>query len=147
MQPSVIYERLAANEALAGLIGTTSPIADNTRIYELQSLKERPKNVDTGYFIIIDMQESDIQYGRATPRMMQIWVHGLLEWSPDYGKIVQIQNQIDRVILPLVHQTGTDGIRLTQIRAEGRSRNLTDPGWKTATRNALYGVLYDEFNI
>jgi len=147
MQPSIIYETLANDDLLAGLLGTTAPIQPNTRIFELQSLNERP-NVDNGYFIILDFQESDqLNRHRLGPRILQIWVHTPLEWGADYDHIVRIQNQIDRLIMPLELIAGNDGVRLTLIEKHGRSRNTTDPGWKTATRNALYGVLYDESSI
>lgn len=147
MQPSIIYETLVNDSVLAGLLGTTSPIEPGTRVFELQSLNERPDVAD-GYFIVIDMQGSDqLNPYRLGPRMMQIWVHSPIEWGADYDHIVRIQNQIDRLIMPLEQAIGNDGVRLTLIKKHGRSKNTEDPGWRTATRNALYGVLHDEANI
>lgn len=144
MRPSIIYETLTTDDTLAGLLGTTAPIPERTRVFELQSCDERPL-VNDGYFIIIDMQETTMGTPhRFGPQIMQIWVHTPLETGADYGQITDILNQIDRLIMPLEQAIGNDGIRLTLIKKHGRSRNTEDPGWKTATRNGLYGVLYDE---
>lgn len=143
--PSIIYETLVADSALAGLLGTTAPIGDNTFIFELQSCDERPQVADGKYFVIIDMQETPManKY-RFAPQIMQIWIHTPIITGADYGQINKILNRIDELIKPLELVTGTDGIRLTLVELHGRSRNTEDPGWQTATRNALYGVLYDE---
>lgn len=144
MMPSVIYEILAADSSLAGLMGTSAPI--NGRIFELQSLDARPK-VDQGFFIVIDFQETTMGTPyRFGPQIMQIWVHTSMD-TPDYGTITRILNRIDELIMPLEQATGDDGVRLTQIQKHGRSRNTEDPGWQTATRNGLYGVLYDEAHV
>lgn len=141
MRPSIIHETLTADSPLAGLMGTTAPIQN--RIYELQSLDARPQ-VGSGFFIVIDMQETTMGTpDRFGPQIMQIWVHTSVD-SPDYGAITDILNRIDKLIMPLELVTGNDGIRLTQIQRHGRSQNTIDPGWKTATRNGLYGVLYNE---
>jgi hypothetical protein len=138
MMPSVIFERLAADATLAGLMGA------GERIFELQSVDERP--INTGYCIIIDMQETQTQLQQHLgPRTMQIWVHTPLDISRDYGVITTILNRVDDILLPLVNVTGVDGILMSQVFRHARSRNTIDPGWNTATRNALYSVLYDEF--
>jgi hypothetical protein len=141
MMPSAIYEILANDSTLQTLLGPTVP---NGRIYELQSVDQRP--VDTGYFVIIDMQETQTQLQQHLgPRTMQIWVHTPLDNTRDYGHINTILNRIDDLLLPVDQVTGNDGIRLAQVFRHARSRNTIDPGWKTATRNALYSVLSDEF--
>ena len=141
MMPSIIYETLENDLSLAGLLGTTVPI--QKRIFELQSCDERPK-VNNGYFIIIDMQDTPVRYRRFGPQNMQIWVHTPMMAGADYGMINKILNRIDNILIPLELVKGNDGVRLTLIEKRGRSKNLEDPGWKTATRNASYGVLYDE---
>lgn len=144
MMPSIIYEVLAADAPLAGLLGTTAPIAENTFIYELQSCDSRPQVGDGKYFIVIDFQETTMIRRRFGPQIVQVWVHTPMATGADYGHINKILNRIDQLIMPLQLITGTDGVRLTLIEQHGRSRNTIDPGWQTATRNALYGVLYDE---
>lgn len=141
MMPSVIYEKLVSDLPLAGMIGSVNGVP---AIFELQSVDERP--VHDKHFVVIDLQESRQALGGATfgPQVMQIWVHISSDVSRDFGEITKILNRIDSVILPLVHEVGTDGVRVTQVDRQGRSRNTIDPGWGTATRNALYGVLYDE---
>ena len=56
----------------------------------------------------------------------------------------RILNRVDSVLLGLEQVTGKDGIRVTRIRLSGRSRNLSDPGWRTTTWFATYSILYDE---
>jgi hypothetical protein len=145
MMPSIIYETLANDDRLAGLLGTTAPIAENTFIYELESCDERPAVADGKYFIIIAMKETTMgNRHRFGPQIMEIWVHTPMASGPDYGQINRILNRVDQLIMPLELIRGTDDVRLTLIEQHGRSTNTIDPGWGTATRNALYGVLYDE---
>jgi hypothetical protein len=138
MMPSIIYETLANDATLAGLMGP------GQRVFELQSIDERP--INDKYFVVIDFQETQTTLQQHLgPRTMQIWVHGIFDGGRDYGPITTILNRIDELLLPLENATGIDGIRLTLIQRHARSRNTIDPGWKTTTRNAIYSVLYDEF--
>lgn len=147
MMPSAVHELLAADATLAGL-GVTGD-----RIYEMQAIAqdERP-NADT-YFVVVDFQESTLfsqtyaglQNGiPKAPRVMDIAVHISWDKSREYNVINRILNRIDAILLPAEHVTGADGVRVTCIRPSGRSRNLLDDGWRTTTRHATYGILYDE---
>lgn len=149
MMPSVIYETLAADATLAVLLGWDGPVPmpEKTRIFELQSCDSRPL-VNDGFFIIIDMQETPMDTPfRFGPQIMQVWVHKPIENGADYGAITRILNRIDQLIVPLEQATGNDGVRLTLVKQHGRSENTEDPGWQTATRNGLYGVLYAEASV
>lgn len=147
MIPMYIYEALTGDATLE-----TQGITDG-RVLELQSVDERP--FDTGYFIIINWQESSsfsslISNQSAMPKMprvMTIWVHSPLDSGRDYRQIDKILNRIDTLLLPIEQQKGTDDIRVTCVTRQGRSGNLIDDGWKTITRNATYGVLYDEYAV
>lgn len=141
MMPSVLYELLANDSELADLLG------DGNRIFELQSVDERP--IDGGYFVIFDMQETviGIQSGDAPhlgEQTFQIWVHTPLDEEREYNDINAILNRIDELLLPIEHVTGDDGIRVTGVRLYSRSKNTRDPGWDTITRFGLYGVLFDQ---
>lgn len=141
MLPTIVYETLAADDDLQDL-GVTED-----RIFERQSLDERP--YDDGYTVVINWQESTMysqtysNLARA-PRVMTLWVHTPKDKTRDYRTIDQILNRIDILLLGIEQRTGTDGMRVTCIAKQGRSGNLIDDGWKTITRNATYGVLYDE---
>lgn len=138
MLPVTIYESIVGDEQLQDL-----GIAEG-RVFELQSVDERP--VDTGYFVIINWQESmlyPLSILRA-PRVMTVWVHTPQDETRDYRLIDRILNRIDDILLPIEHKIGSDSMRVTCITKQGRSGNLIDDGWKTITRNATYGVLYDE---
>jgi hypothetical protein len=119
-------------------------LGNGQRIFELQSVDERP--IADGYFVIIDMQEQEgLPFqGHYGPRAMQIWVHTPLDNDRTYNVINRILNRIDALILPIENQRGTDNIRCTMVEFHARSRNTFDPAWKTTTRSALYTVAYDE---
>lgn len=75
---------------------------------------------------------------------MTVWVHHPMEKDRDYSAIDAILNRVESLLLNMEQVTGEDKARITCIIKQGRSRNLVDPAWKTITRNATYGVLYDE---
>lgn len=146
MIPTVIYETLSTDTALqqSGI--------NPQRIFELQSLDERPFN--DGYYIVINWQESTnvglnfngIQNTfQKSPRTMTLWVHSPLDQGRDYRIIDRILNRVDTLLLAMEQRKGSDNIRLTCVTKQGRSGNLIDDGWKTITRNATYAVLYDEY--
>lgn len=147
MMPIAVWESLAGDPTLNSL-GITGD-----RIFEMQSIAEdeRP-NADT-YFLVVDFQESTLfsqtYAGLANgipkaPRVMEIAVHISWDKTREFNVINRILNAVDAVLLPFEHVTGSDGIRVTTIRPAGRGRNTLDPGWKTTTRHATYGILYDE---
>lgn len=148
MIPVIIYEKLANDQYLENECGITGD-----RIFELQSIDERP--CSDGYFVVINWQESTVYSQTYTgmqngitraPRVMMLWVHSPKDLGRNYRPIDKILNRIDELLLPIEHEIGTDGIRVTCIAKQGRSGNLVDDGWKTISRNATYGVLYDETN-
>lgn len=148
MLPGIIFETLATDSIL------NSNGIDSSRIFELQSVDERP--VDIGYFIIMNWQEStsytqSMGLGQSSinkaPRVLTFWVHTPMDRTRDYAIIDRVLNRIDDLLLPIEQQAGTDNIRVTCITKQGRSANLIDDGWKTIARNATYGVLYDETSV
>lgn len=146
MIPVLIYEKIAGDSYLQSECGISED-----RVFELQSLDKRP--YDNGYFIVINWQESTISFQGYTgigngitkaPRVMTIWVHSPKDVGRDYRPLDKILNRLDELLLPIEHQVGSDGVRVTCVTRQGRSANLIDDGWKTIARNATYGVLYDE---
>jgi hypothetical protein len=147
MMPSIVFEAIAGDSVMNSLG------IDGTRIFELQSIENDERPFNTGYALVVDWQESTL-YSQTyaglangipkAPRVMQVWVHVLWDESREYRPLDRILNRVDDILLPMEQAIGTDGVRVTVIRPAGRSRNLTDPAWKTITRNATYGVLYDE---
>lgn len=145
MMPSLLYDVLANDSELTDMIGVVPGGAP--AIFELQSVDERPIHDD--YFIIFDFQETTVGiYGDGLSRLgeqtFQIWVHIALDVDREYNEINAIFNRIDELLLPIEQGVGTDGIRVTSVRLYARSKNTVDPGWDTATRNGLYGVLFDQ---
>lgn len=147
MIPVAIFEALAEDEALNDLG------INGNRIFELQSINQDETPDTSTYLIILDMQESTVfaatYAGMGTgipkaPRVLELSVHISWDVSRDYEPIDHILNQADRILLAFEHVTGSDGVRITCIAKQGRSRNLQDDGWRTTTRRATYSVLYDE---
>jgi hypothetical protein len=139
MMPNLISQTLAADTILHSL-GIPPE-----RIRESQSWDTRPQD---GYFLSINFEE--MLFSRTTaiqkgPRTMAIAVHHPWDIDRDYYTLTSILNRVDELLLPLGSVAGSDGLRVTEIRRQGRSGNLTDEGWKTITRYATYGVLYDEY--
>jgi len=139
MMPNKIAQTLAGDTILAAL-GITAD-----RIRESQSWDERPKD---GYFLSINFEEMVFSGAPGVskgPRICTIAVHHPWDIDRDFFTLTSILNRVDELLLPLEDVAGSDGLRITMIRRQGRSGNLTDEGWKTITRTATYGVLYDEY--
>lgn len=140
MMPNIIIQSLNADNQLELLLGGPG------RIRESQSWSERPNG---GPFISITFEEMSMSRITAIakgPRIVTIAVHQSWDDGKDYDSLTSILNRVDEIILPLEDIAGSDGILLNQIRGPlTRSRNLTDEGWKTISRNATYGVSYDEY--
>lgn len=137
MIPAGVHELLAGQPRLVAL-GVSGG-----RIEELQSTDERPFN--DGHFIIVNFEEQSlIPTLNRGPRVVTLWVHSCDDRSRDYRPIDRILSVIDDVFADVEHYTGSDGVRITGIRRQGRSGNLRDPGWKTIARTATFDVLYDE---
>lgn len=147
MMPMAIFEAITQDNTLSTLG------INEDRVYEMQSINQDETPDANTHFVVIDMQESTVfsqTYAgmgngiTKAPRVMDIAVHISWDISRDYQPIDHILNQIDRVLCPIEHVTGSDGIRVTCIAKSGRGRNLQDDGWRTITRHATYSVLYDE---
>ena len=140
MMPNVIFQELEIDDQLETLLGGSG------RIIESQSVDSRP--FSDGYFVTVSFNEmlmSPVSALARGPRTVTIAVHHAQEIDRDFFSLTAILNRIDEIILPIEDQEGTDGLRVTTIRRTGRSGNLIDDGYKTITRYATYGVLYDEF--
>lgn len=139
MRPSAIYEALATDTKLQQY-GVTED-----RIVESQSVDSRP--FADGHFITISGDE--VLFSGTTaiakgPRTFTIAVHINSEMSRDYGTIDFILAQASKSLTGIEDVIGADGCRVSQVAKTGRSGNLLDEGWNTITRNATFGVLYDE---
>lgn len=117
------------------------------RAYESQSLDTRP-HAD-GYFFTINMEESTIANSAISrgPRTVTVAVHHNAEIDRDYGPITRLLNLVDLAFQQIDDDSGSDGVRVSQVKRQGRSGNLLDEGWNTITRTATYGVLYNEYAV
>ena len=132
-----VYELLAGQPRMVAL-GISGQ-----RIIELQSTDEKP--FDDGVFVVVNFEEQSlIPTLNRGPRVVTLWVHSCDDRSRDYRPIDRILGTIDRVFADVEHYTGSDGVRITGFRHQGRSGNLRDPGWNTIARTATYSILYDE---
>lgn len=144
MKPIIIYEKLSSNSVLNSL-----GINGNS-IFELQSLDERP---NLSCFLVINWQDSTQNFFNSQsfnlniPRTMTLWVHQPWDITRDYSIIDKALNEVDKELLSLEQNLGTDSIRVSCVDKISRSGNLMDEAWKTIARNATYRVLYDEKSI
>ena len=145
MTAQAVFDTLAADEYLA-VLGISA-----ANIFEIQSLDERP--VHRGPFMVFKWEESTIytsSYSGSVngidraPRTLQVWVHVPWDESREFNLIDAILNRVDKILDEMEHVPGADGYTVTVVRKAGRSGNLRDEGFKTITRNAIYGVLYHE---
>lgn len=139
MRPILLHEILANSTMLNG-IGIT-----DERIKESQSIESRP--FEDGHFVTISGDEvlfSNVTSLARGPRTFTVAVHINKEKSRDYGTIDYILGIITGIYKSIENVSGSDGVRVTQVRPTGRSGNQIDEGWQTITRSATFGVLYDD---
>lgn len=139
MRPSLIYELLDLDNTLRVILGGTG------RIREAQSVDERW--VDTGHMVTLNMAEMDMRSIGKGPRTLEVNVHKPWDIDRDYTSIDGILSRIDYLLLPVENEYGSDNVRVSQIRRIGRSGNDVDEAWRTITRQATFGVLWDEYPL
>lgn len=66
---------------------------------------------------------------------LDVWAH---DDTGDYGRIDAILDRCRAILLPLTHLAGADGYTLTAVNYLGKSGDLYDDGFQTATRYATY---------
>lgn len=131
------------HELLAGEPRLVAFGVSGQRIKESQSVDEKP--FDDGVLIVVNFEEQSlIPTLNRGPRVVTVWVHSCDDRSRDYRPIDRVLFAIDQIFADVEHYTGSDGVRITGFRRQGRSGNLRDPGWKTIARTATFDVLYDE---
>jgi hypothetical protein len=132
MRPALIYDILA-------------DMIDDERVFESQSLDTRPFN-EGGIFIVVSMEEQS--YGgnvmRRGPQICTIATHQNWNEKRDYNPHHDLHNLMKKYFMAVAGDVGSDGVRVTEVRPQGRSANVTDEGWETITVFATYGVLYDQ---
>jgi hypothetical protein len=122
---------------------------NESNVFEAQSVDERP--VHEGPFIILRWEEptnytqsysSSLNGIHRAPRTLTVWVHISWDETREFDLIDTILDRVDKVLDEMEHVPGQDGYTVTVASTAGRSGNLSDEGFKTITRNAVFGVLY-----
>jgi hypothetical protein len=143
MTVQAIFDTLAADTELNALG------IDETKIFEANSVDERPTH--SGPFMILKWEESTVYTSsysgslngiQRAPRTLTVWVHIPWDDTREFDLIDTILNRVDKVLTAMEHVVGQDGYTVTLANPAGRSGNLSDEGFKTITRNAVFGVLY-----
>lgn len=107
--------------------------------------EQRP--LDANMFIVLRWEVQDVSMsgddGRVTRgvRHFSVWVHMLREWSTDYSHIDQVIEILDNILTNMINVSGRDGMTLTLVEPEGRSRDLRDDGYQTLCRQISYKML------
>lgn len=138
MSRAAIYDALI-NDATLNSMGI-----DSTTVFINYSLDEKPSV--SGPFVILrwEGEEQNPFPGVRSPRVLTIWVHYPLELGPNFLMIDNRLDAIDDVLLAMEHVSGSDGQRVTCVRATGRSGDLKDEAFQTIVRNAAYQILSRE---
>lgn len=139
MRPAWVFEILDQDTILTNLLGGPG------RIMEAQSVDERWK--DDGHILTLNMRETDLNVviGKG-PRTLEVNVHKPWDIDRDYTSIDAILARIDYLYMSVEDEAGSDDVRVYQIRRGGRSGNDADEVWRTITRQATFGVSWDEFS-
>lgn len=143
MMPNLIPQLLNADSQLTTLLGSGTRIAES----HTWGTKELPRPTD-GYWLSVTYEEmsmSPVSSIAKGPRNITIAVHHPWEIDRDFDTLTSILNRVVEILIPVEQQSGTDGIRVTEIKRRGRSRHYEDEGWQTITMSQTFGVLYDEF--
>ena len=143
MTVQAIFDTLAASTELNALG------IDETKIFESHSIDERP--VHSGPFMVLKWEEptnytssytGSVNGIQRAPRTLTVWVHIPWDETREFNLIDQILDRVELILDGMEHVPGLDGYTVTLANPAGRSGNLADEGFKTITRNAVFGVLY-----
>ena len=143
MTVSAIFDTLAADTELNDLG------IDETKIFESHSIDERP--VHSGPFMVLKWEEptnytssysASANGIQRAARTLTVWIHIPWDETREFDLIDTILNRVDEILTGMEHVPGVDGYTVTVANPAGRSGNLADEGFKTITRNAVFGVLY-----
>ncbi len=107
------------------------------KIWPAQSVDTVPRK---NPFILLRWEEETMQKGGFGRReVLTVWVHEARESSTDFGRINEILDRVEEILMGAISVSGVDGV-LTQVTYNGRSGELNDEGYKTITRNAAFTV-------
>jgi hypothetical protein len=96
-------------------------------------------------FLTVFFEETTFARGiRRGPTLMTLAGHIPWDDGRDYTDIHRALNFAQKAFEFIENQIGSDGVRVTLLTPLARSSNGSDEGWKTITKTATYGVLYDE---
>jgi len=87
-----------------------------------------------------EAHDIDVRLGRG-PHHLAIWTHMYRDFSTDYNHLDNVVDILDSVLGSIEDTAGADGYTVTQIDAEGRSRDLKDDGYQTFCRSTSYRVI------
>lgn len=129
-------ENLLSNDGILAGYGVSQ-----YAVFNQHDINERPRN--DGRFIILRWEEptSHNSVLNRSPRLLTVCAHSPLEISTDFDTLDKILDRVDALLLPLTGVSGSDGYTITSVASSGRSGDLKDEGFMTATRNAGYAVL------
>lgn len=129
-----VFQALEQDSSLTALLGT------GDRIFPDYSMETAPRE---GLFLILrwGAQNVTLPGGGRGPQSLTVWAHQPRENGSDYTRIRTILRRVQEVLEGLGEASGDDGLAVTDIKFQGDSGNLMDPGFQTITRNSTYRVL------
>lgn len=75
---------------------------------------------------------------------LTIWAHILRDESTDFVRLDKILDDLDDILLNMVHVAGTDGYTVSLVESAGRSRDMRDDAYQTICRSVSYRILSRE---
>lgn len=105
--------------------------------------EQRPSVITNNMFMVIRWGQQTHQFPRKRggERDFDIWVHMLRERSTDYTHIDDVIDILDELFDGIIDTLGGDGRGVAVTEIEGRSGDLSDPGYKTLCRRASYRII------
>lgn len=72
------------------------------------------------------------------------WVHFLRSDTTDFGRIRDVFDILDDILLNMIHVAGDDGYTISCVESAGRSRDMRDDAYQTICRSISYRILSRE---
>lgn len=138
MSRAVVLDAITTDDRLIELGFDTDNVKPNydgdQRPSDKMFMVLRWEEDDTG----LQGDDAQLQHGW---RHLTIWVHMYREFSTDFVRIDNVLNILDDVLSGIIDRAGGDGVTVTCVEPEGRSRDLKDDGYQTYCRSATYRIV------
>lgn len=139
MSRAVVYNALTTDSRMTALGFDADHVLAN---YDGEQRPQISINQAMPLFIVIRWGVQDFQLAfKRGPRHFDVWVHMAKEVSTDFSIIDNVIETLDDVLTNILDTAGADGVSVTTIEQEGRSRDYEDDSYQTICRQASYRMI------